>query len=113
VHGAIIAYLRETGESKLSGHIAALTDQQITERMFSHGLRLTQFGQQIMQHHFQSCKISVPDNELRHPTHLILLDTIAKLPYYCGDDHLVVYDHQLGFRLRLIEGRLSILKQIT
>lgn len=91
---------------------ASFTEDHVVHLIFLHGLRLTQYGLQILQCHFQSCRIDVPDNELHRPSHLVFLDTVAKMPYYCGDVYLVVFDHLLGFKLRLVEGRISTLKQI-
>lgn len=76
------------------------------------GLRLTQFGLQVMRCYFQGYEIKVPDDEDMQPVHLIFLDGKAKMPYYCGKGEIVVYDYVLGTKLRLVDGRLSILMQI-
>ena len=97
----------------LAQHFGLLTDEQIMQMMFvNRSMRLTQFGYQIMQRNFQSYQTTVPDNELRLPTHLMFLDETAKMPYYIEEDQLVIYDHALALKLRLIDGRLSILVQI-
>ncbi len=120
VQQAIIDYLRRSpNEPMLVQHFGALTDEQINQLMFVNaGMRLTQFGYQIMQRHFQNHRQMVPDGELRLPTHLMFLDSTAKMPYYIDEDpatqegYIVIYDHALAMRLRLIDGRLSILVQI-
>lgn len=120
VHQAIIRHIREasaTENSKLVAHFTSLTDEQIIRRMFSNyrggrGLRLTQFGLQIMRYYFRGYEISVPNDELLQPLHLIFLDGSARMPYYCGDGTIVVYDEILGMKLRLVDGRLSTLMDI-
>lgn len=110
VQQGIVAYLRKS-DPKLEP-FGLLADEQIAGLMFSHGLRLTEFGVEIMQRHFQSCRIDIPERELERPVHLMFLDVAAKMPYFVGDDFLIVYDHLLAFRLRLVDGSLSILVQI-
>ena len=106
-------FARQTKTQKLT----TLSDEQIIRRMFlnyraEHGLRLTNFGLQVMQSHFKGYDIKVPDDEEVKPVHLIFLDSKAKMPYYCGEGKIVVYDHILGVKLRLVDGRLSILMEI-
>lgn len=93
---------------------ALLRDAQITQLLFTPGerLRLNQFGLDIMQRHFKSCSIEVPDRELDLPLHLTFLDSIALMPYFVGAARLVVFDHLLAFRLQMVEGRISTLMQI-
>ena len=107
----VVAYLRKAADPKLE-QFGLLSDHQIVQLMFSHGLRLTEFGVEIMQRHFQSCRIAIAEQELERPAHLMFLDTMAKLPYFVGDDFLITYDHIMALRLRLVEGYLSILVQI-
>lgn len=110
VQYALFRYLRRS--PILADHLAPLSDHQITHLMFSgRGLRLTQFGVQIMQQHFISCRIDVPDEELSLPAHLLHLEAAARMPYYVGADHLIVYDPVQAMRLKIVEGRISILCQ--
>jgi hypothetical protein len=78
----------------------------------SRGLRLTRFGLQVMRCYFKGYEIKVPEDEELQPMHLIFLDGRAKLPYYCEKGEIVVYDHMLGVKLRLVDGRLSTLMEI-
>lgn len=119
IHHAIISYIRENNKSSSEEILSfmALSDEQIAHRMFlnyrgSRGLRLTSFGLQIMQNHFKGYEISIPEDEKIQPLHLIFLDGKARMPYYCGDGKIVVYDYMLGVKLRLVDGRLSILMEI-
>lgn len=91
-----------------------LHDDQIAHLLFAPGdrLRLTQFGAVVMQRHFQSCSVVVPDGELEVARHLTALENAARMPYFVDHDQLVTYDHWLAFRLRMTEGRLSILMQL-
>jgi hypothetical protein len=115
-HRAILEFLREVHDAKLAP-LVALTDEQIVHRMFSNqrgsrGVRLTKFGLQIMQGYFETYAIKVPGDEVIKPTHLMFLDEHATLPYYCGDGRIVVFDAELGVKLRLVDGRLSVLASI-
>ena len=116
IHRAILEFIREVSDPKLAA-LAALTDEQIVQRMFFNhrgfrGVRLTQFGLQIMQGYFEAYAVKVPKDEVVKPAHLIFLDDHAVLPYYCGDGRIVVFDAELGVKLRLVDGRLSVLVSI-
>lgn len=116
VHSAIIEFLRETADPNLRP-LLALSDGQIIHRMFSNhrgqrGVRLTNFGLQIMESYFQSYTVSVPKDEVVKPSHLVFLDERATLPYYCGQGKIVVFDGELGVKLKLVDGRLSTLVSI-
>ena len=116
IHQAILEFLREVDDAKLAP-LVALTDEQIVHRMFSNqrgsrGVRLTKFGLQIMQSYFETFAVKVPQDEVIKPTHLMFLDEHATLPYYCGDGRIVVFDSELGVKLRLVDGRLSVLATI-
>lgn len=116
VHAAIIEFLREADDPKLRP-LLALPDVQIIHRMFSNhrgqrGVRLTNFGLQIMESYFQSYSISVPKDEVIKPSHLMFLDQRATLPYYCDQGKIVVFDGELGVKLKLVDGRLSTLVSI-
>jgi hypothetical protein len=116
VHKAILSFLRETNDPKLTTLIA-LPDAQLVHRMFSNhrgqrGVRLTRFGLQIMQGYFEAYTIKVPEDEVLKPMHLIFLDDHAALPYYFDADQIVVFDTELAIKLRLVNGRLSVLVSI-
>lgn len=118
VHRFIVSYIREQSkDDPLFAGFAALTDEKMARQMFSNyrtgkGLRLTWFGWEVMARHFKSYKIMVPKNEKMQPSHLIFLDSHATMPYFFGDEEIVVFDHELGIKLRLIDGRLSTLVEI-
>lgn len=117
IHSGIIAYIRDNINDKLAASFADLTDEQIVRRMFanyrsSKGLRLTNFGLQLMRQYFQGYRTLIPDDEHVRPMHLIFLDQHARLPYFCNANEIVVFDRLLGIKLQLIEGRLSTLVEI-
>lgn len=119
IHKTIVSHIRETvknDDNELMAFVA-LTDEQITRRMFSNyrgglGLRLTKFGLQIMRQYFKGYELTVPEDEKLQPLHLIFLDKRAKMPYYCDESEIVVYDPVMAVKLRLVDGRLSILMEI-
>jgi hypothetical protein len=115
IHEAIIAYIRE--QSPDDAVFTSLNDDLMIGQMFynyrgGRGLRLSNFGSRVMPRYFKSYTIKVPNGEGTHPLHLIFLDGHARLPYYCGVDEIVVYDHVLGVKLCLVDGRLSILMEM-
>lgn len=118
IHKTIIAHIRESiKDIEEFIPFMALTDEQIIRRMFSNyrgarGLRLTQFGVETMRQFFKGYEIKVPEDEKLQPLHLIFLDRSAKMPYYCGDKEIVIYDPVLAVKLRLLDGRISLLMEI-
>lgn len=118
IHKSIVSHIRETSKDDNDFiSLIELTDEQIIRRMFSNyrgerGMRLTQFGLETMRQFFKGYEIKVPENEKIRPVHLIFLDKIAKMPYHCGDKEMIIYDSILAVRLRLVDGRLSILMEI-
>jgi len=65
-----------------------------------------------MRQYFKGYELTVPEDEKLQPLHLIFLDRRAKMPYYCDENEIVVYDPVLAVKLRLVDGRLSILMEI-
>lgn len=116
IHKAILDFLRETHDPKLTS-LVALPDIKIIHRLFSNhrgqrGVRLTRFGLQIMQGYFHAYAVNVPEDEVIKPVHLVFLDDRVMLPYYFDDDQFILFDYELAFRLRLANGRLSVLVSI-
>jgi len=114
VYCAILDYMRETNCDE---SLASLTDEQVVHRMFANhrgerGMRLTEFGLQMMQCCFVSYAVAVPQNEVLRPKHLIALDNSSPLPYFFDKKRIVVFDHALGVKLCLVGGRLSMLLEI-
>lgn len=116
IHGAILEFLREHNDPRLE-KFATLSDEQLIHRIFSNhrgrrGIRLTHFGLQVLQSYFESYEVKVPKDVTIKTTDLMFLDERATLPYYCDDARIVVFDHELGVKLRLVDGRLSTLVNI-
>jgi hypothetical protein len=116
VHAIILQVLREAADPLLTS-LLDRPDEQIIHRMFSNhrgerGVRLTKFGNEIMRHYFRSYEIRLPQDEEIKPRHLIFLDEHMALPYFLDTQCIVVFDDELGVKLRLVDGRLSILVNI-
>lgn len=95
----------------------ALPEAQILRRVFRNyrgerGMRLSQFGLQIMQCYFRSYEIFIPDDEVILPVHLIFLDERAALPFFLDQQRIVVFNAEVGVKLRLLDGRLAKLVTI-
>jgi len=123
IHATLILYLREQTTKdggELAAKFASLSDETIVRMMFSNyrgredsrGLRLTKFGLQVMKRYFKGCEIDMPSGEKLQALHLLYLDSKCTMPYYCGDDGFVLYDQQLGIKLKLADGRINTLIEI-
>jgi hypothetical protein len=124
VHAVLLDYLRTEVDRHcpaLAARFTSLSDIALVRLMFSNyrgrnskrpGLRLTLFGLTLMEQHFRSCEVLVPEDEPLRASGLLYLDNKAAMPYYYSGTRLVVFDHLLGVRLKLASGRISILVEI-
>ena len=125
IHTTLITYLREetsADESKLALKLKSMlinmSEEAIIRLMFfnyrgrddaTDGLRLTNFGRQIMKYFFKGYEVTMPVDELLLPSHIIYIDHNATMPYYIDVDGFLIYDHHLGIKLKLADGRVSTL----
>lgn len=65
-----------------------------------------------MQQYFRSYEVSIPDDEGIRPMHLVFMDEQVGLPFFLDQQRIVVFDAELGVKLRLLDGRLSKLVSI-
>lgn len=118
VHAAIIADLRtRLAASPFAVRIAAWNDAQLLHRTFFNyrgmrGLRLTQFGQQLMRSCFQCYEFVNKSGGAIPAAHLLFLDSHAKMPYFWDRDKLIVYDKKFAVYLRLVGGDIATLVEI-
>jgi hypothetical protein len=115
VHATIIAYIRSRALDSLAIQLAGWTDQQMLRQMFSNyregrGLRLTRFGQQLMGSYFKFYKFDLENTLL--PAQLLFLDARAKMPYFCDESEIDIYDLAFAVRLRLVNGQVATLMEI-
>jgi hypothetical protein len=118
IHDAILAHVRaRLATSSFAKKIAAWSDEQMLRRTFSNyrgaqGLRLTHFGQQIMQYCFQCYEFENTTGEVL-PAHLLFLECQAKMPYFWDRKKLVIYDKKFAVYLRLVGGDFATLIEIN
>lgn len=118
IHAAIISHLRtHLTNSALADQIVTWSDDLMLRRIFlnyrgERGLRLTQFGQQLMQCCFQCFEFKNSKGEVPS-SHLLFLDSHAKMPYFYNDKLLVIYDPRFAVFLRLVNGELATLVEIN
>src|SRR4051812_11437193 len=95
VHAKIVALIRHATISDESSVLTNKTDEEIVRMIFGNfrgqdhaarGLRLTNFGVQIMRTCFQAYDISRPEGRKLASLELLYLDRKAKLPYFIQDD---------------------------
>ena len=130
VHHSILQCIREAAKADsgdIAGRISNLTDEVLLRMMFvnyragggaGRGLRLTNFGLQIMRRYFKGYEVSAPEGILRAPgqtlsaAHLLYLDSRATMPYHCSPKGFVMYEQDLGIHLTLADGNLDTLIEI-
>ena len=127
IHCALVRYIRDytsgttTMDGALAQRLAAFSDEQLVRHMFSsfrggskdtRGMRLTNFGLQLMKRYFRGYEIAMPADETLQAAHMIYLDRNATMPYYCSSDGFVLYEDQLGIKLKLADGRVATLLDI-
>lgn len=121
VHAAIITHIRSAARGQndtVAKHIYDLPDERIVRMMFSNyrgrdhdarGLRLTNFGLQVMRTYFEAYEVAMPDGYSVRTPDLLYLDHRCTLPYYCSAEKLVVFESDLGVILALADGDISTL----
>lgn len=122
VHTWLVAHMRELTEvdqNPLSKKMLDKSDEQLVRMMFQNfrgndkkarGLRLTNFGLTLMRSYFQAYEIKMPEGAKVGTKELVFLDRKAKLPYHISDSHeLVLFDAELGIKLKLADGNLKTL----
>lgn len=124
VHKAIIDHVRThvgAREDKASKTIQGLTDEAMVTLMFSnyrgrgtnaHGLRLTNTGLQFMLPYFVHYEATTPEKRAIRTNELLYLDRKARLPYFCAEGRIVVFETELGMKLKLWGGDISALVRI-
>ena len=123
-HTAVLALLREQASSRggeVLDKIAKVTDRQLLRMMFQNlrrsaegtkGMRLTNAGLTIMRTYFRAFECKMPDDaELALPD-LLYLDARARMPYHADKEGFVIFETELGMKLKLAEGRVATLIEI-
>jgi hypothetical protein len=123
IHAAVIDLLRRALEGSTGSHaedFQNLTEAQIIRLMFANfrgkgdlarGLRLTRYGLNMMKANFQSYVIKRPEGKILHPREIVYLDRKATFPYYCDNSCIVMFDTDLGFRIKLVDGDIALLME--
>ena len=124
VHRSIIKHIRAASTEdggKVAMAFANLTDEQMVRMMFSNyrgrddgarGLRLTNFGLETMKTYFQCHEISFEKDHRVKPNEILYLDRRASLPYFYNHEKIVVFETELGIKLKLADGEIATLIEI-
>jgi hypothetical protein len=124
VHSAIIRHIRNVSSEmggQFADHFSALSDEQIVRIMFSNfrgkgeesrGLRLTNMGLEVMRAYFKAYDIPLPEGHKIEIKRLLYLDRRASLPFYYSNERLILFEGDLGLKLKLADGDLDILMEI-
>lgn len=123
VHRAVLRHVRESLAAQpgpLASKLAGLGDEQLVRMMFSsyrgradaRGMRLTNFGLQVMRSVFKSYEIALPEGHRLRVPEILYLDHRASLPYFVSDERVVLFESELGLKLKLADGDLATLIEI-
>lgn len=124
LHSALLQKIRDEaaskGDEKLATQFGKLTDDKLAQKIFanfrgadaSRGLRLTKFGVEIMKKYFWFFAIPLPEGAAVKPKTLLYLDRRATMPYYVSNEGYVVFERDLGFKLKLAEGNMDVVREI-
>jgi hypothetical protein len=125
IHSSLLSFIRDALSAEehdiIGKMIDGKTDEQIIRMMFANfrgreaqarGLRLTNFGVQVMKSYFQAYEIEREGKKLG-PMELVYLDKKARLPYWVDDSgNVVMFDPELGIKLKLADGDISLLMEM-
>lgn len=123
VHGRLIDAIRKAADQEggdLVSRFRDLTDEQMLRIMFvnyrrgdgGRGLRLTNFGLQIMRRWYRGFEVQMPQGCTLKSSHLLYLDSRATMPYHCSAGGFVIFERDLGIMLTLADGRVEVLMEI-
>lgn len=124
LHSALLQRIRveaaSKGDDKLANTFSKLTDDKLAQKIFanlrggedSRGLRLTKFGLEVMKKYFWFLAVPLPDGKIVKPRTLVYLDRRATMPYYVSNEGYVVFERDLGFKLKLAEGNMDVVREI-
>lgn len=125
VHTAVLKLIRESATARggeIAEKIAKLSDRQLLKTMFANlrtggdgvlrGLRLSQVGLVTMQHFFRAFECKMPEDGKLSAPELLYLDSKSRLPYHASENGFVIFETELGVKLKLAEGRISTLIEI-
>lgn len=114
VHAAIIASLREHSRDRPNAvceQLSSMSDEQIARKLFlnyrtDRGLRLTNFGLQMMKTCYRSYEVDLT-GEKRTSPELLYLDRNATLPYHLQGDRLILFESDLGMKIKMADGSIA------
>lgn len=124
IHSAIIKHIRNAiadGSSKADVFLGTLDDSALLRLMFANyrgnktetrGMRLTNIGVEIMRCHFMFYDIERPEARDISSKELIFLERRAVLPYFLSRERIVTFESELGIKLKLAGGDVTILMEI-
>ena len=119
VHVAIIAHLREHSAQfgdTVRAQLSEMADEQIARLMFSNyrsgrGFRLTNFGLQLMKTCYRSYEVDLISKKITSPE-ILYLDRNASLPYHLQGVQLILFESDLGMKIKLAGGSIKRLVAI-
>lgn len=125
LHRELTEYLKkassQNGDAKLSKYFTSMSDDEFVSKFFSNvhgragekkGLRLTKLGVEVMQRYFTSYEAPVPADESVLSKAMMYLHERARMPYYVSNDRFVLFERDLGIKLKLADGSFRLLQEI-
>ena len=121
VPAAVLEYLRtalNAAGGKQAQFIENLDDHKLLRMMFANyrgeqarGMRLTNFGLQLMKSQFQYYEVRLPEVASR-TSEVLWLDRRATMPYHLQGERLILFESELGMKLKLADGDIRTLMEI-
>lgn len=123
IHRFVLNHVRasyETQTGLIAKKLSALSDDHLIRMMFASyrgkndakGLRLTNFGMQVLRSVFMCYEIKLPDEHTLKAPEILYLDHRATLPYFVSNEKIVVFETELGMKIKLADGDINTLIEI-
>lgn len=123
IHCFVLKHVRaayETQTGIIAKKLSALSDDHLIRMMFASyrgksdakGLRLTNFGMQVLRSVFMCYEIKLPEGHKLKAPEILYLDHRATLPYFVSDEKIVVFETELGMKIKLADGDIFVLIEI-
>lgn len=126
IHEKILKYVREKEPSNPEEEVYKLinglpdivllrfifSNYRIDDQGIGRGLKLTENGLNLLRLFFNGYEVKRTE-EIITAKHLLYFDTMSRMPYYIGKDKFVIFDGFFCIKLKLADGKISILSGIT
>jgi len=105
----LIKYLNENTKGKTAGRKEIkVNDIFISSSNDSKNFRLTRFGKDIIEKHFEAYKINLSTKETEVGAKIVAIDRYMISPYYLKGSVLILYEQTTAAELLLLDGDFDL-----